>query len=348
MQDKWSEFLTQQDARQSLTGEWVLDDSRHCIAALPASACIISLEHLGVVRVTGDDAKSFLQGQLTNDIHLLNDNRIQLSGYCNPKGRLLAQFIVIPEGDDILLLIPKSIKDKTMQRLRMYILRSKVEITDLSGTLTCLGIAGEQLQGVTDAQLGSLPGENNDLSIHDGQRVVRFPGTIEQYLCVMETERAINLWLSLKERMTPASAQVWHWLDIQAGIPCILPETVEEFVPQMVNLELIGGVSFKKGCYTGQEIVARMHYLGKAKRRMFRLHQSTEELPPPGSDIFDAKGDNQSVGKVVMAAPSPGQGVDLLAVLQLSHTEAAQLHLGSIDGPLLILETLPYSITEKD
>jgi hypothetical protein len=143
------------------------------------------------------------------------------------------------------------------------------------------------------------------------------------------------------------SAHSWHWLDIQSGLPTVLKETVEEFVPQMLNLELIGGVNFKKGCYPGQEIVARMHYLGKPKRRMYKLHTNSEDLPVPGENLYLREGDGQSVGKVVLAEPSVDQGTDLLAVLRVNHAGSDALSLGSADGPLVEFKELPYNLESE-
>ena len=348
MQDKWSEFLEQQGATIDSCGNFVFDNHRKEIQNLQTGPQVISLDHLGIIRVQGEDAQNFLQGQLTNDITQLANKKIQLSGYCNPKGRMLAQFIIIPDRDAYILLIPKSILDKTISRLKMFILRSKVEINDMSQDYNALGLAGNNIQDSLANLIDDLPENEYDLTMTNDWLVTKLPGIIPRYLVVLETRQAITLWESLSKSVSIAGPASWNWLDIQAGLPIILPETLEEFVPQMVNLELLDAVNFKKGCYTGQEIVARMHYLGKAKRRMFRLHQDEESIPSPGTDIFDANGDTQSVGKVVNVAPSPEQGVDLLAVLQLTHTDTGSLRLGSPSGTQLQIMTLPYPLPNSD
>jgi hypothetical protein len=137
---------------------------------------------------------------------------------------------------------------------------------------------------------------------------------------------------------------VWDWLDIMAGIPGVHPETSDAFVPQMANLEIVGGVNFKKGCYPGQEIVARMQYLGKLKQRMYRARFEGNTQPHPGDSIFAPDFPGQSAGTVVAAQPAPDNGFDLLAVIQISSAEAGELHLGSETGPKLSLQNLPYPV----
>ena len=186
------------------------------------------------------------------------------------------------------------------------------------------------------------------LTPHEQNLFIKLPGPIPRYLVIAELAQAKALWHQLSAQISTSGASVWHWSDIQAGLPSIWSPTVEEFVPQMMNLELIGGVSFKKGCYPGQEIVARMHYLGKPKRRMFRLHSQANQPAAPGADIYLADGDGQSAGKVVMAEPSVGDGCDLLAVLQLIHANGADLRLGDRQGEALQMQSLPYALETEN
>jgi folate-binding protein YgfZ len=343
MQDGWIQFLNDQGATKEANGAIAFGSTADEIAQLQDKPQIISLDYLGIARISGEDAETFLQGQLTNDITQLKARKVQLSGYCNPKGRMLAQFIIMPEADSYLLLLPRSIYDKTINRIKMFILRSKVEITDLRDDFTCIGLAGENIKSEVQNRLPELPEQDFALETAPDYLVCRMPASIPRYLLVARVQTGIDLWSHLANNMSRSGPTAWHWLDIQAGLPVILPETVEEFVPQSVNLELVEGVSFKKGCYTGQEIVARMHYLGKPKRRMFHLQQAEGTPPMPGVDIFDADNDNQSVGQIVNAAPAPGGGFDLLAELKLSHYQKDSLHVGAGDGPLLTLASLPYS-----
>lgn len=349
MQNDWHSFLTTQGATTGSDGTLLFGDTRKEIAALASTPQIISLDHFGVIRATGEDVRTFLQGQLTNDINLLDAHCFQLSGYCNPKGRLLALFTVIPDGENLLLLLPKALLEPTLKRLRMFILRSKADLIDASNDYVCLGYAGQNVIDILAGKFAELPQNEYELTRTDNTLLGKMPGTPARFIAVSPTADAIAHWEQRNQQLIPASSNSWHWLDIQAGIPGIWPETMEEFVPQTVNLELIRGVNFKKGCYTGQEIVARMHYLGKAKRRMFRLHAAADvPVPAPGSDIFDPQGDSQSVGKVVLARPAPEQGIDLLAEIQLSHLKDTGLALGEPTGPELTLASLPYPVTEDN
>jgi folate-binding protein YgfZ len=345
MQNEWQKFLSQNGASFDQNGLARFSNSSREEIQMVASQCLlISLDNLGVIHVSGDDAQTFLQGQLSNDINLTDSGKSQISAYCNPKGRILAQFLVIPTGDGYYLLCPKAILDKTLARLRMFVLRSQVTLNDMSERLVCLGLSGKQT-----ADLGlSLPEQDYDLNYNGQYFVTRLPSQPPRCLFVMDTASAKSFWQSKRDKCQPASEAVWQWLDIQAGLPSISTETVEEFVPQMVNLELIGGVNFKKGCYPGQEIVARMHYLGKPKRRMFRLHSETDDVPPPGADLYLQGGDGQSAGKVVMAQLAANTGTDLLAVIRLNHAGSPDLRLGSENGPGLEFKELPYKLENDE
>lgn len=345
MQNEWQTFLSQNGASFDEQGQARFSSSAREEIQLTASNCLLmSLDFLGVIHVTGDDAQTFLQSQFSNDITLADTSKSQISAYCNPKGRILAQFLVIPTDIGYYLLCPKAIMEKTLARLRMFVLRSQVILADMTDSLVCLGLAGKQLSVPGLA----VPERDYELNHTDQYFVTRLPSEPSRYLVVLDTASAKSLWQSSQDICQPVSENVWHWLDIQAGLPNITLETIEEFVPQMVNLELIGGVNFKKGCYPGQEIVARMHYLGKPKRRMFRLYSETEDLPMPGEDLYLHGGDGQSAGKVVMAQPATDKGTDLLAVIRLSHAGSNDLRLGGVDGPGLVFKELPYKLENQD
>jgi folate-binding protein YgfZ len=155
---------------------------------------------------------------------------------------------------------------------------------------------------------------------------------------------AIALWQKLCTEAHPAGSPCWDWLNINAGIPVILPQTQEQFVPQMANLDLIGAVNFKKGCYPGQEIVARMQYLGKNKRRMYLAHAYAETAPQPGAELFSMEMEGQACGMVVNAQASANGGYDMLAVVQIASHESFPVHLGALTGPRLEFKPLPYPI----
>ena len=347
MPTTWQNFLLEHGGKLDEHQQVQFGDARESIAALATHSTLATLDHYGIIRVSGTDAKSFIQAQLSNDVNLLDDHHGQFSAYCNPKGRMLAQFLVIPYQSGFLLLLSHEILAKTLARLRMFVLRSAVTVEDRTDLMACLGLIGNAVATDLATKYPDLPQEDYATTQHEQNLFIKIPAPIPRYLVIAELDSARQLWTGLAG-FKHASASVWLWTDIQAGLPSIWASTVEEFVPQMMNLELIGGVSFKKGCYPGQEIVARMHYLGKAKRRMFHLHADTDSLPPPGQDIYLAHGDGQSAGKVVIAQPAASSGVDLLAVLQLSHIKDSDLRLGESSGPTLQLQTLPYAIESEN
>lgn len=306
---------------------------------------LVDLSHLSILRAHGDDTQSFLQGQTSNDIRSVSETRSQLGAYCNPKGRMLAIFRVFKFSEDYCLQLPAALAEATLKRLRMFVMRAKVKI-DLADTeLLCIGLSGPNAQQIVTQVVGAAPAASDDCLAMQGVVVLYLPGPHARFELIATPERMLALWPSLAAHAQPAGPAVWSWLDIQAGIPTVLPGTTEEFVPQMANLELVGGVSFTKGCYPGQEIVARMHYLGRLKQRMFRAHVDTSELPVPGTPVFAPDLPGQSTGSVVDAQVSPRGGYDLLAVVHLSSHDAGALHLATQDGPRLILETLPYPLT---
>lgn len=340
MQSQWQQYLLGQGAQLDAQGQLLLENTQQAIDQLDSKGVIASLDHLGCIRATGADAQSFLQGQLSNDINELQNHQVQFSAYCNPKGRMLAQFLIIPDQSDFLLLLPRTILEPTLKRLRMFVLRSQVTLSDESDDLVCLGLAGTDVaQGQENLQ---LPEADYQLTQIDHTLACKLPAPSPRYLLVAKFEQAKSLWQAFSTRLSPADQHIWHWLDIQAGLPTIWPQTQEEFVPQMVNLELINGVNFNKGCYPGQEIVARMHYLGKPKRRMYHFSLEQSAAPLPGTDIYVAGGNGQSAGKIVLAE-SRSQGSDCLAVIQNDKRDE-DLRLGTMDGPKLLMSSLPYSL----
>jgi len=344
MTNEWQNFLTQHGGKVNEQGQISFANSpRDEFAQLESGCHLASLDQLGIIHVTGDDAQAFLQAQFSNDINLIDQSTSQISAYCNPKGRMLAQFLIIPADNEYYLIFPHSLMEKTLKRLRMFVLRSQVSLTDVSDEMVCLGLIGDKLDDIDIA----LPETDYGLLMNEQTFVTKVPATPSRHLILCPLTAGQAIWLKLIPNCGAVSAQSWSWLDIQAGLPSIQAETVEEFVPQMLNLELIGGVNFKKGCYPGQEIVARMHYLGKPKRRMFKLHTDAEQVPAAGDDLYLHGGDGQSAGKVVMAQPSASKGTDLLAVIRLNHADSTELRLGSADGPLLSFEPLPYSLESK-
>lgn len=306
--------------------------------AFPTCA-ITDLSHFGLIRASGADVRSFLQGQLTNDINQVSPELAQLSSYCSPKGRMLGSFWIFQRGDDLYLQLPGERREAILKRLRMFVLRSQVTLQDASAELARFGVTGDCAMQL----LPFVPGAEKASLSREDVTVIRLPGDRPRFEVVGPPAALAGLWSDIVTGATQTGADFWSLMDIRAGIPNVFEDTVEAFVPQMANLQLIGGVSFTKGCYTGQEVVARMQYLGKLKRRMYRARIDVSERPAPGSEVFSASSESgQGAGRIVAAAPSPDGGFEVLAVVQISSAEANDLRLTDAAGPVLDLLDLPY------
>lgn len=304
---------------------------------------LADLSSLTVLRVSGEDAESFLQSQLTNDISKLDLNSSQLSAYCTAKGRMLALFLIFKRDDGFYLLADTQLVETVLKKLRMYVLRAKVVI-DLLSDWAVIGISGDGAFNNLKNSFATISQENNAVSSAIKSSAVCIGGKKPRYIVAGETESGMQLWDKLSGTCSLTGHHAWAWQDIQAGLPTISTETSEAFVPQMTNLELIDGVNFKKGCYPGQEIVARMQYLGKLKQRMFRLQSGESSPPHAGDKIFSSSFPNQAAGTIVSAEPGPNSGVDILAVVQIKAVESGDLHLENETGPELTVKELPYSL----
>lgn len=296
----------------------------------------------GVIRASGEEARHFLHNQLTNDIENLAADDVRLAGYCSPKGRLLASLLAWPVEDAILLMLPRSLLPGFHKRLQMFVLRSKVRLEDISDTLAVVGVGmpdGEHFPLLAGAAYRSQPVA--------GGRLIRLADSqgLRRALWVGPAAQRDALFQALPSDLPQQPEAYWRWLDIQAGVPQILEATREQFVPQMVNFELVGGVNFRKGCYPGQEIVARSQYLGKLKRRMLlaRVDVADLDAAAPGTEVFSDADPDQPAGMIVNAERGPAGLIDCLVEIK---TEAAEspVHLGSAGGPLLQFGALPYSL----
>jgi folate-binding protein YgfZ len=294
------------------------------------------LQHLGLLSCTGDDARTFLQAQLTNGIEDIAEGEARRAGWCSAKGRLLALFLVVPHQGGLLLQVSRDIAPAIAKRLSMFVLRAKAKITDVSDAWMQYGLWGETAEARL-AQLGLTVPQGELKATHvEGIAVVRV-GAQRFLILAPAAHRARLSSLALEQ-----GAASWTLQEIRSGLPQVVQATQEEFVPQMVNLERLGAVDFKKGCYPGQEIVARTQYRGVLKRRMARARVSA--LAAAGEELFADEFAGQASGKVVAAAAVPGGGSELLAVVQISALEGGQpIRLRAPDGPHLELLPLPYA-----
>lgn len=293
-----------------------------------------ALDHLGLVRAAGADAATFLHGQLTNDLVLLDTARARLAGYCSPKGRLLASFVLWKtSADEVLLLCSRDVLPATLKRLSMFVLRAKCKLTDATGEFRTLGLAGPSAL----AWLGAdAPAAVWGRTARDGASIVRLPDAdgVPRFLWVASADVAAPPLPAL-------DGAVWRQGEVRSGIATIEAATVDQFVPQMLNYELVGGVDFKKGCYPGQEIVARSQYRGTTKRRTYLLAAAASAAP--GQEIFHSDDPGQPAGMVVNAAAD-----QLLAELKIAALASGSLHLGAADGPLLSPLPMPYEIARAE
>ncbi|MGE5320844.1 MAG: YgfZ/GcvT domain-containing protein [Hyphomicrobiaceae bacterium] len=342
MIDSWKTFLQSQGA--VIEGSTVLHygDPAAERAAAADGTIVADLSQLGVIAFRGDDTAAYLQGQLTNDVRSLHADTAQWNGYCSPKGRLLGNFLMWRQGEDYCLQLSGDILSSVLKRLSMFILRAKVLGRDASDESVRLVVAGKQAEPAVRAAMGTVPEVAMRTVSGDAGQTIRVGA--DKFVLSVAPERAMDVWRALREAATPVGAPVWDWLRLSAGIPMIVAATQEQFVPQMVNLEVIGGVSFQKGCYPGQEIVARSQYLGKLKRRMFLAH--VDAAAAPGDNLYSADIEGQATGAVVNAAPAPAGGFDVLAVVQVESANTQPLHLKAADGAVLTLKPLPYALPE--
>ncbi|WP_248742831.1 MULTISPECIES: YgfZ/GcvT domain-containing protein [unclassified Pseudomonas] len=302
------------------------------------SAFFCTLSHEGVLAVRGADAGKFLQGQLTCNINYLSNDRASLGARCTQKGRMQSSFRIVLEGDGVLLAMAGELLEPQLADLKKYAVFSKSKLTDESASWVRFGLEHG------DAALSSLglelPADTDSVVRHEGLIAIRVSTNRAELWAPADQADAIKGKLSAQ--LTEAELNQWLLGQIRAGIGQVMPSTRELFIPQMLNLQAVGGVSFKKGCYTGQEIVARMQYLGKLKRRLYRVQLDASELPEPGTPLF-APSHGSSIGEVVLAARAE-KNIELLAVLQAEAADAGDLHLGTAEGPALHLLDLPYEL----
>lgn len=313
--------------------------SKADLSAAADGNIMADLSHLGLLELTGEDTETFLQGQVTNDIKQLDGTNSQYAGYCTAKGRLLATMLLWKKDDSLYIQLDGGIAPAVMKRLTMYVLRSKVKIADAGSRFVRIGISGKQAEAKLASVFPAVPAQPHQSATYGNTVLLRLPGMAPRFQIIVPIEAAQALWQQLSQSFTPVGAQAWEWLEIRAGVPQVTTATQEEFVPQMLNLDLLGGISFKKGCYTGQEIVARTHYLGKVKRRTYLAHAHAEVQA--GAKVYGTDS-AEPVGMVVNAAHAPQGGYDILAEIRLESVEAGAVRLEN--GANLELLELPYGL----
>jgi len=337
-QQQWQEFLAGEGAI------WEGADTQCPSAHFPETEArlhLVDLSPLGAVAISGPDSQKFLQGQLTCDLVALPDNHSTLGSHCNPKGRMISAFSALKlSHDEFIFRLPRDLATVAREALAKYAVFFKTALTDLGEEFRWLGLQGKDA-GERAAQLLGLEslaaGELRPFDLN-GERAIAQALNDRQVAILVPNGQAKFLWQQLDAEADAASYDRWQQLQIAAGIPQLHAATSEMFIPQMANLHLLGGVSFKKGCYTGQEIVARMQFRGSAKKRMYRARCTSGEFPAPGLEIY-GEGE-QSIGNLVEACRG-GKGIELLAVLTIARVAAGE-ELRLADGRALEILELPY------
>jgi folate-binding protein YgfZ len=346
--NNWIEHLASLGARFHQDEAAQIEDfGRTLSAADLAEGVVAPVSDLGLIAVAGEDAATFLHNQLTNDVEHLGPAEARLAGYCTPKGRLQATFLMWRSPQEIFLQLPRAIQAPLQKRLSMFVLRSKAKLrdaTDEAPTAAVLGLAGARAAEALGRQVATLPAA--PYAKVDGAfgTVIRLADAFgaPRYLWITSGETAIAALPQLRETLELGGNAAWHLAEIHAGVPQVTQPTQEQFVPQMVNFELIGGVNFKKGCYPGQEIVARSQYLGKLKRRMV-LATLPNGAARAGDEVYSSGDPDQPSGMIVNAAPNGLGGADALVEIKLAALEQEVRH-GSAGGTPLQFLALPYDI----
>lgn len=359
MTSQWRDLLPQAAAASSTELSLDADALAAQFDALRNGSFVSLASDTGLIAVNGADAAAFLHGQLTNDVERLAPAQARLAGYCSAKGRLLATFLMWCDASadaTIYLACGADVQAGVQKRLSMFVLRAKAKLTDGTATHVLLQVGGPAAEALLAGTFASLP--DSALAAAHGTlgdaptSLVRLPdaGTaraLPRFLWSVPVAQAGAAWASLTQAagVVTVAPDIAAWLDVHSGVARVTSATQEQFVPQMINWEVVGGVNFRKGCYPGQEVVARSQYRGTIKRRLHLAH--IDGAPPqPGQALVETSDPDQPCGMIVQAAIAPSGGYDALVELKLAAREANDVHLGAADGPALAFAELPYDIVD--
>ena len=326
MHSEWQSFLQQQSAN---SGEVLSTQTLN-------NNIITDVSQLDVLKIGGNDAADFLHSQFSSDVSALDIDELQLSSWCNIKGRVIATFLLYRSHNAFYLILEKELTESIVKRLQMFVMRAEVNITNQSDELIRIGIRGESVHAVLHEFIDTIK-EDVRTSI------LSVPDAIPRSIVLLPLEQAQTLWQKLAEHAISKTSSHWSFYDIQAGIAWIGKMGSQEFLPQSLNLDLCGGLSFDKGCYPGQEIIARMHFRGKLKQRLFLIEVSVHKLPEIKTKLYSSTA-KQHVGMVVNTIMQANDSCLSLVTLDLEFFDKDAIHLGAQDGPALTFLPLPYSI----
>jgi len=321
----------------------VSDDASADVANVRKGAVMVPLVHLKGIEAQGEEVTDFLHNLFSNDVKKLSADSAQWTSFNSPKGRMLASMLLWHADGGYRLALAADVHEGILKKLRMFVLRAKVALKDGTEDRVLLGVSSDVLAECLAKANLPVPAAPMKCGQRNGVSVIRLDA--KRVVIDAPADAVADIWSQLQaQSVAPAGTAAWNWLDVQNGIPLVTEATQDDFVAQMLNYELIGGVSFKKGCYPGQEIVARTQYLGKLKKRMYHLQGPGNTDAKVGDELFAPAFEDQAIGKLVTVAPAPNGGVEALAVLQIQAAEEGQIFLGSPAGTKLRLAALPYSL----
>lgn len=337
------DFLAARGGRPGAAGIADFGDPAAEWRAATEGAALADASTLGVIAASGPDAAGFLHGQLSSDIKRLAPGEGVWTSYNSPKGRMLATLFVyrpdVGPADRFEAIVAADLAEAVRKRLAMFVLRAKVAIADETALWLRFGLGGPRAAAALASVFGRAPAAARVVSC-DGARIVGLPDG--RFVVLAPGDAAAPVFDALARAAVPAGAPVWAWLGVRSGVPMVTAATQDRFVAQTANWDAVGGLDFHKGCYPGQEIVARTQYLGRLKERLF-AYRSEAAPPAPGSRLFGAPFGDQPCGTVVNAAPDPAGGARFLAVVQVD-AAGGPLALDAPDGPVATSEPLPYAL----
>jgi folate-binding protein YgfZ len=352
--NNWNQYLTSLGARSSGAepGALIADFGRTLSAADLAAGFVAILTDQDLIAVRGDDAASFLHSQLTNDVEHLDATQVRLAAYCTPKGRMQASLLMWRDAEAVYLQLPAELRPALQKRLSMFVMRAKAKLEDATAAeanQVVLGLGGQAAQAALAQHFNVLPATPYSKIDHAYGTLLRVGDAFgaPRYLWLTSGDTALPALPVLAANLAVGGNAAWALSSIHAGVPHITARTQEQFVPQMVNYELLNGINFKKGCYPGQEIVARSQYLGKLKRRTTMAAIDSLNAAA-GDEVFDLADPDQPCGMVVNAAPNGLGGSDALVELKLASIDQGDVRLGSASGPALRFMAMPYALDALD
>jgi len=308
----------------------------------PQGAILCDLSHIGMISANGSDAEAFLQGQLSNDLQLISDTQAQLSSYSSPKGRAITTLQLALRQGTYYLSLSSDILEPILKRLRMFVMRSQVSLEDATDSLVHFGYSDPQGEERLGAAIGTIPMKPMDVVQSGNLTIIRQAAPVPRFEILGELDDARKLWTQLGVNAAGVGRGAWDYYDVEAGIPHVTADSTEAWVPQMMNLHLTDSISFSKGCFPGQEVVARLKYLGKNKRQTYRLGINSVELPAVGTVVNNSN--DAEAGKVLNAALNPDGKVEVLAVMKTTEVNGEL----TVNGQAVQLLELPYAMEADD